>query len=482
MSHHQADFSVMSYAASVCGKPTFKGGSTCLDDSGIWCFDDFGSLRVPESPEHIQASFALFTSKTSTTEPTKITLSSDLDKVLSNVDASLPWKIIVHGWRMSGQSPSMIAMKDDFFDRLGEANVIVVDWGFGADNFPNYCQSAANTRLVGKSIGILVRNMEDYFETNIAQRTHIVGFSLGGHTAGNAGMYLRRNPSKYESSNDCDKLYRITGLDAAGPAFEGQDPRLRLDATDACYVDAIHSDADKLGIKMAVGHDDFYPNGGEDQPGCEIMGNRAISRIVPGIDVGCDHFRAVEYFMESIERASTFLAFACDSFEDFKIGLCLRSSQLQKMGNDWNEQNSIYSRRDFAVTRREEPFSGEQVEITMEISKSSVECDAWFDGKDYEGHGYVYLTLSGSDGSHSGRIEMESGEYLLPDTTLYKVAILPYDMEIYSATILYAKSWHTYDDWCAAYKITVTDGTNTWSTSTKADNIMGDEEQTLLFN
>ena len=75
-----------------------------------------------------------------------------------------------------------------------------------------------------------------------------------------------------------------------------------------------------------------------------------------------------------------------------------------------------------------------------------------------------------------------SGEYLLPDTTLYKVAILPYDMEIYSATILYAKSWHTYDDWCAAYKITVTDGTNTWSTSTKADNIMGDEEQTLLFN
>ena len=74
---------------------------------------------------------------------------------------------------------------------------------------------------------------------------------------------------QYKPSIDCDKICRIAGLDAAGPAFEGQDPRLRLDPTDACYVDAIHTDGDKLGIKMAVAHDDFYPNGGDDQPGCE---------------------------------------------------------------------------------------------------------------------------------------------------------------------------------------------------------------------
>ena len=73
---------------------------------------------------------------------------------------------------------------------------MIVDWKNGADNFPNYCQSAANTRLVGKTIGMLVRKLENHFKANIAERAHIIGFSLGGHVAGNAGMYLRRNPSQ----------------------------------------------------------------------------------------------------------------------------------------------------------------------------------------------------------------------------------------------------------------------------------------------
>ena len=36
------------------------------------------------------------------------------------------------------------------------------------------------------------------------------------------------------------------GLDPAGPQFEKKDPKVRLDPTDALFVDAIHTDGDSL--------------------------------------------------------------------------------------------------------------------------------------------------------------------------------------------------------------------------------------------
>ena len=38
----------------------------------------------------------------------------------------------------------------------------------------------------------------------------------------------------------------ISGLDPAGPLFEGYDPRVRLDKGDANYVDVIHSNGESL--------------------------------------------------------------------------------------------------------------------------------------------------------------------------------------------------------------------------------------------
>ena len=58
------------------------------------------------------------------------------------------------------------------------------------------------------------------------------------------------------------------GLDPAGPLFSTTDPAVRLDPTDAQFVDAIHTDADRWGMFQASGHIDFYPNGGLEQVGC----------------------------------------------------------------------------------------------------------------------------------------------------------------------------------------------------------------------
>jgi hypothetical protein len=37
----------------------------------------------------------------------------------------------------------------------------------------------------------------------------------------------------------------------------------RLDKTDAKYVDVYHTDAGALGTSLAIGHADFFPNGGK---------------------------------------------------------------------------------------------------------------------------------------------------------------------------------------------------------------------------
>jgi len=62
------------------------------------------------------------------------------------------------------------------------------------------------------------------------------------------------------------KLKIISRLSAAEPFFANTDTIVRLDQSDAKYVDVIHSDIayfvnGGFGLKQKIGHVDFYPNG-----------------------------------------------------------------------------------------------------------------------------------------------------------------------------------------------------------------------------
>ena len=68
-------------------------------------------------------------------------------------------------------------------------------------------------------------------------------------------------------------IVSITGLDLAGPLFERTTKDVRIDKSDCSYVDIIHTNGGNeddgfLGINAAVGHADYYPNGGHKQPKC----------------------------------------------------------------------------------------------------------------------------------------------------------------------------------------------------------------------
>ena len=67
------------------------------------------------------------------------------------------------------------------------------------------------------------------------------------------------------------------GMDPAGPWFSSSlDRTVGLNPTSARFVDVIHTDS-TYGALRDVGHIDFYPAGGQNQPGCAV-GTHKLSR------------------------------------------------------------------------------------------------------------------------------------------------------------------------------------------------------------
>lgn len=145
-------------------------------------------------------------------------------------------------------------------------NVVVVDWGkLASASFWTalfyYPQAVQNVARVGEHVANFIKFLLDAEAICSLGKVHLLGFSLGAHVAGVAGMYLKNKTGI--------KVGRITGFDPAGPEF-GEDvkPNYRLDKEDADFVDVIHSNAGNLGTDLLSGHVDFFVNGGTEQPGC----------------------------------------------------------------------------------------------------------------------------------------------------------------------------------------------------------------------
>ncbi|XP_057367787.2 pancreatic lipase-related protein 3-like [Daphnia carinata] len=148
-----------------------------------------------------------------------------------------------------------------------------------------------------------------------ATDVHLIGHSLGAHTAGYAGESI-------------PNLGQITGLDPAGPYFHGLPSFARLDHTDANFVDAVHSNGASLGfgILESLGHLDFRPNGGTHQPGCHRTDFQSIwndpTAFVSDASA-CDHLRAVHFYSEAlIPTDCKTVAYECSDYESFNNGRC----------------------------------------------------------------------------------------------------------------------------------------------------------------
>jgi pancreatic triacylglycerol lipase len=139
------------------------------------------------------------------------------------------------------------------------------------------------------------------------------------------------------------RINSIIGLDPAGPLFSVNNPSTRLDASDAEYVENIHTNGGSLGsgIGAAIGHADFFPNGGSVQPGC--------------LTNSCSHLRAVDLYIESINR-NGFFGLRCGSALDAAWGRCTGEPGSWFGGEPSNHVNSLRGIFHFTTNNRA-PFS-----------------------------------------------------------------------------------------------------------------------------
>ncbi|XP_065070130.1 pancreatic lipase-related protein 2-like isoform X2 [Rhopilema esculentum] len=310
-------------------------------------------MLLPQSPSSVGTQFHLFTRASQgmgqQLNPLKRTSikSSDFVGTKSTV-------FISHGYTGSIDSPLNKPMTSALLQR-GDFNVIVVAWKEGS--YASYHQAAANCRLVGAQIGYLIAMLHS--ETGLPfSKVHVVGYSLGGQVAGYAGTYLRKMGHK---------LGRITALDPAAPLFEHEDIEVRIDKSDAEFVDVIHTNTQKVavatGIGMATpaGHIDFYVNGGGRQPGCLDLDD-GVSKIF-----SCSHQRSYMLFIESIATGDAVKGYPCASYSEFTKGACSQcpSHGCPSFGYDSIKQKSLSSGNFYLKTASDTPLLVPNYKVTF---------------------------------------------------------------------------------------------------------------------
>ncbi|XP_066995673.1 lipase member H-A [Anabrus simplex] len=227
----------------------------------------------------------------------------DVDEVPPIFNTSHPTKVLIHGYN-SGMEV-LFDIRDAYLAN-GDYNVIMLDWN-KISLSPCYPTAVYNARFVGKCSAQMIQRLRGMGAEDI----HLVGFSLGAHVTGFTANHLRPY-----------KLPRITGLDPAMPLFVTVPKDGKLDATDAQFVDVMHTNAFFQGKAEQMGQVDIYMNGGVDQPGCAFESSF----------LSCNHHRAVAYFTESIKGDTGLWAWKCRGLLQYALGMCPPSGIPQLIG------------------------------------------------------------------------------------------------------------------------------------------------------
>ncbi|XP_030060617.1 pancreatic triacylglycerol lipase-like isoform X1 [Microcaecilia unicolor] len=397
---------------------TVRGGEVCYERLG--CFTDdipwAGTIErpianLPWSPEKINTRFLLFT-KHNTDNFQEITAINPSTILSSNFQASKKTRFIIHGFIDKGEENWLLDMCKRML-QVEDVNCICVDWK-GGSRCP-YTQAAHNIRVVGAEVAYFIDTLKKNYGYSPSD-VHLIGHSLGAHAVAETGRRIQG-------------VARITGLDPAEPYFQNTPTEVRLDASDAKFVDVIHTDTAPMipnlgfGMSQAVGHLDFYPNGGEEMPGCQ---KNVISQVVdtdgiweaffvsdvvgcwntafPSFSlrqlgrtkprscrkfgshlkipdgkgtrdfVACNHLRSYEYYSDSIINPDGFIGYPSPTYESFKsgTGFPCPSGGCPRMGHYADSFRGVtrVSQKFYLNTGDTKDFSRWRYKVTVTISGS----------------------------------------------------------------------------------------------------------------
>ncbi|XP_054611198.1 lipase member H isoform X1 [Dunckerocampus dactyliophorus] len=304
-----------------------------------------------------------------------------------NFNLSRPTTFIIHGYRPTGSPPVWAHQITEQLLARKDLNVIIADWNYGAANV-NYFKAVENTHKAAHNLTAFFKKMQEHGAS--LSDIHMIGISLGAHISGFVGANLNGT------------IGRITALDPAGPQFTGTPPKDRLDPTDALFVDALHTDIDALGYREALGHIDFYANGGTDQPGCPktIFSGTAYFK--------CDHQRSVYLYCESLNHTCSSRAFPCASYRDFMDGNCMSCDHFGDagcpvFGYDIDKWKDVLLRmgqtKTFFFTNKKSPFCMTNYRLDVVIWNQDVH---W---------GYITVKLHGNGTDAVAKIDHKESQF-----------------------------------------------------------------------
>ncbi|KAF2886066.1 hypothetical protein ILUMI_20107 [Ignelater luminosus] len=243
------------------------------------------------------------------------------------LDTSKPIKMILPGWLCNITNDEMPDLKNAYLEAY-DCNVIALDWTkYSIDLYTNsFCFIPEIAEVIGKFLCYLQQEL----------KVPLSEIHLSGHSMG-----------------------RISGLDPAGPLYQGIDKSRRLDGSDAVFVDVIHSNEGLLGYSGSCGQVDFFVNCGTHQRGCLQIGREikleGLLNLTTSI-VACSHMRSIEYFTESI-NSDEFVSRSCPRCAGIP-SLCIPDIMFPtfiKMGEHLTE---VPKRTEFwCPTNSESPFA-----------------------------------------------------------------------------------------------------------------------------
>jgi len=221
--------------------------------------------------------------------------------------------LITHGFRDGGANADdctttwVSERADDILNKenedvtYGSTTTIAICWN-SAPSQPNllkvgkvclgsvdpfrYYPNACTTGKVGELLANILTAIKEEFPD--VSYIHGIGHSLGAHIMGNI----------YNFGNL--KIDRISGLDPAGPCFEGStwdiniegDIKWGLTADSAHFIDNYHTDTELFGTRQSKGHLDFFLGDPEKLGGTQPSCNTCFA--------SCCHSLAKDYFTYSI--------------------------------------------------------------------------------------------------------------------------------------------------------------------------------------
>ena len=239
--------------------------------------------------------------------------------------------ILIHGFysRPAVWADHLARLVLEKDERKKQVGVIVVDWEESSrwknvfEPWSDYSKAVKNTGCLAEIAASVLQRFP------VRPSVHCVGHSLGAHICGFISNLLEEEEGR--------RMERITGLDPAGidwttklagvmkvePMEVVPHVDTRLDASDADFVDVLHTDANFAGMMEPCGNVDFYIGRtmeglGSSQKGCGCKDN-------------CDHAQSFRLFTQSVSQPlEASKMFQCKEAEKSSLENCQEISKAKQ--------------------------------------------------------------------------------------------------------------------------------------------------------